>query len=73
MKVKNGIDSSSWLRGDAEDALGQRLQQHEVEIAELDGKEAEAQAHRRERERDRIADEQDDDQPREHQRRHQLE
>ena len=59
--------------GDAEDALGQRLQQHEVEIAELDGKEAEAQAHRRERERDRIADEQDDDQPREHQRRHQLE
>jgi len=58
---------------DAENALGQRLQQHEVEIAQLDGEKPEAQAHRRERKRDRITDEQDNDEPREHQRRHQLE
>ena len=68
MKVKNGIDSSNWLRGDAEDALGQRLQQDEIEVPERDRKEAEAQAHEGQRERDRIAEQQENDQPRKHQR-----
>ena len=58
---------------DAENALGQRLQQNEVEIAQLDGEKPETQAYRRERKRNRITDEQDNDEPREHQRRHQLE
>ncbi len=59
--------------GDAEDALRQRLQQDEVEMPEIDREEAEAQADERQRERDRIADQQEDDEPREHQRGHHLE
>ena len=44
------------VAGDAEDALRQRLQQDEVEMAEIDRQEAEAQTDGRQRERDRIAE-----------------
>ncbi len=60
------------VRQDAEYPLGQRLHEDELEKALLDGDEAEEQAHRREGERDRIAEQHEDDQPPEHEGRHQV-
>ena len=70
MKVKNGIASSVSLRMMPEHALGQRLEQRRLQQAELDAEEAEDRAVGGEREGDRIAEQQEDDQRREHQRRH---
>ena len=70
MKVKNGIASSVSFGHDAEDALRQRLQQRRLQQAELDADQAEEQAVGGQREGDRIAEQQEDDQRAEHDRRH---
>ncbi len=57
---------------DAEHTLGERLHEGELEHALLDGDEAEEQADRREREGDRVADQHEQDEAAEHQRRHQV-
>src|SRR5262245_47236541 len=67
---EEGDREQSVVGEDAEHALGQRLHQAEVEEPRVDRDEAERQAHRGERERHRVADQHEDDQPREHQRGH---
>ena len=70
MKVKNGHGEQRLVAHDAEDALGQRLEEGRREQAELDADHAPGQAVGGEREGDRVAEQQHDDQRREHQRRH---
>ena len=74
MNVKNGIASSELVGEDAaEDAPRHRLQEREIEEAHVDREEAEPEAQRGQRERDRIADQHDQDEAAEHQRRHHAE
>src|SRR5690606_12973183 len=54
------------VRHDAEDALGQRLEEHGAQQPELEADEAEEDAERREREGDRVAEEQEEHQRHEH-------
>ncbi len=70
MKVKNGTASSVSLRQDAEHPLRQRLKQRRGQQTELDADEPEEQAVRGKRERDRVAEQQENDERREHERRH---
>ena len=56
MKVKNGIASSSSFDMMPKIRYGQRLQEADGEVADLDGDYAEEQSERGERERDRKAE-----------------
>jgi hypothetical protein len=56
----------------AEHAARDGLHEGHREVAHLDRQEAEEEADRRQRERDRVADDHEDHQPREHQRRHPI-
>ncbi len=60
------------VRNDAEYALGQRLQQLDMEKAEFDPPEAEKEADGGQRECDRVTDQHEYDEAPEHQRRHQF-
>ena len=74
MKVKNGMASSSSLeRIDAEHAAGNGLHERHGEIAEVDRHEAEEETDGGQREGHRVADDHEDHQPGEHERRHPLE
>jgi hypothetical protein len=58
------------VRHDAPDPVGQRLKERRVEEVELNAEDSEAQPNEGEREGHRVADEQEDDERREHDRRH---
>ena len=70
MKVKNGIASSVSLFMMPKTRSGSAWQEVGLEQAELDADEAEEQAVGGQRERHRIAEQQEDDQAAEHDRRH---
>ena len=70
MKVKNGNREQRVVVHHAVDALGQRLQEVRAELAELDADDGEEQADGAERKCCRIAEQQHDDERREHDRRH---
>jgi len=69
-ECEEGDRQQQLVGGDAVNALRQRLQQYEIEMSEIDRKKAEAQPYERKRERDRVAEEEENDKPREHQRGH---